>query len=239
MPTTRAFLLMILLVLAGGEMSVTHSADELTPGKWKVLHLRSRRIVPNVQPLREGSGLSNVEVLDLKGPHPGHPFLFGNFAINGKMGIAEGNIQRVEGKNAAVSLGEHDEFDLEGVIDGGGTGGLFLMFGWKDGRGNLVYNVTMQRSGSPWHQCEFRRGMVVPESDTEINRYEWEGPKPVVIRVADGRLTLRIDTTTIATERELENYAAGEIMLGSYDTKLDPRPLQIHSLRIRPLMRAP
>jgi len=219
--------------LSFGALALPVSAQEPVLGKWQVLHLTPKRATNGIKDFAPNSGLANIETLDLKGPHPGHPFLIGTFAINGRFAIGNGSIQRTEGQNAAVSLGKQDNFDLEGIVDATGVGGMFLLLGWQDGHGNLVYNVTMRESGSPWHKCEILRGKAVVDSDHEMNRYEWKGPQPLVVRVLDGRLSLRVGTTRLAEEVELENYTAGDVLIGTYDTKYGPRGMRIHSLRVR------
>jgi hypothetical protein len=53
--------------------------------------------------------------------------------------------------------------------------------------------------------------------------------------VKDKELNLSVGKIKVLKEQLLSNYTEGDIILGVYDTKYGPRPLQIHSLRIRNL----
>jgi hypothetical protein len=51
--------------------------------------------------------------------------------------------------------------------------------------------------------------------------------------VKDRQLTVQVDKAFVVENYPLENYTAGELMIGTYDTRYGPRPLKIKSLRIR------
>ena len=210
------------------------SPGKLKPGPWKVLHLAAKAKKTLLR-LPEDGPIQPIDELVLTGPEVGHPFLFGQYAINGQFGITGGLLQPSSGLNAACLLGTADHFELEGLVNAEGLGGWFLLFGWAEGRGQMIYNVNMKTSGCLWNTFRLVRGVAVKESHAELNRFEWKGGLPLQCRVANNLLSLRVGTVQIVSDLELTDYAPGEIILGTYDTKYGARPLKIQSLRIRPL----
>lgn len=203
------------------------------PIKWQVLHLASKAPRRGVHPLDEKSGLKNLPELNLVGPSPGHPFLLGNFAINGRFGVQDAALMRTEGLNAAILLGEVEDFELEGLVNAEGLGGWFWLLGFADGHGYLVYNVTMKTSGSPWQFCEIRGNKAIEESHREINRLEWKGVQPLALSVKAKKLSLRVGSARLADGIDVDNYGKGQLILGTYDTQYGALPVRVSSLRVR------
>lgn len=204
-----------------------------TAAKWQVLHLASKAPRRGIHPLDEKSPVVGLTELNLTGPNPGHPFLLGHFAINGRFGIQDAALSRTEGFNAAVKLADVEDFELEGLVNAEGLGGWFWLLGFENGHGYMIYNVTMKTSGSPWQFCEFRGHKAIVETHREINRLEWKGVQPLLLSVKEQELALRVGTARLAEGIELENYHKGQLIVGTYDTEYGALPVRLHSLRIR------
>lgn len=203
------------------------------PARWQVLHLASKAPRRGIHPLDDKSTLKSLPELNLIGPSPGHPFLLGNFAINGRFGIQDAALTRTEGLNAAIQLAEVEDFELEGLVNAEGLGGWFWLFGFADGHGYMVYNVTMKTSGSPWQLCEFRGNKAIEETHREINRLEWKGMQPLILSVKEKKLSLKVGSVRLADGIELENFHKGQLILGTYDTEYGALPVRVGSLRVR------
>ncbi|QDU40793.1 hypothetical protein Mal4_51530 [Maioricimonas rarisocia] len=204
---------------------------KLQPGPWKVLYLgrRSR----GVRPLPSSGPLKPLDDLKFVGAHAGHPFYLGHFATDGRWGVVNGGLQRIEGKNAAFRIARADSFELEGRAQMEKYGGWFLLVGWDQGRGYAVSSATMKVSGSPWFLCEFRGDEAIEETDHEYDGFEWRDEQPFRVRVVDRKLTFEIGGNTVLDQEELANYSEGDIIFGVYDTRYGPRPVRIRALRIR------
>ncbi len=223
----------ILGMPASAQPKAGKPATGKTPTKWQVLHLASRAPRRGIYPLDAKSNIKSLPELNLIGPSPGHPFLLGNFAINGRFGIQDAALTRTEGLNAAIQLADVEDFELEGLVNAEGLGGWFWLLGFADGHGYMVYNVTMKTSGSPWQFCEFRGNKAIEETHREINRLEWKGMQPLILSVKEKLLSLKVGSTRLADGIELENYHKGQLILGTYDTEYGALPVRVGSLRVR------
>lgn len=202
--------------------------------KWQILYTgRPTKTAKKPLPLAEGSLLELVDEFSLKAPADTDPYWLGTFTVNGSFGRAEGYLQRTEGKNALIKLGEAEHFELEGKLLAEGLGGWFLLIGWNDGHGYAVSNVTLKKSGSPWHVAEYRGATLLRETLVEVNRYEWKGTLPLRLSVLGGKLNLTVDDARLAKELALDNYHGGAVYLGTYDTPYGPRDVKVQSLRMR------
>jgi hypothetical protein len=201
--------------------------------KWQVLHLASKAPRRGIHPLDDTSTVQNLTELNLVGPSPGHQFLLGNYAINGRFGIQDGALTRTEGLNAAIQLAEVEDFELEGLVNAEGLGGWFWLLGFAEGHGYMVYNTTLKVSGSPWQFCEFRGHKAIEETHREINRLAWKGVQPLMLSIKDKKLSLTVGTARLADGIELENHHKGQLILGTYETRYGASPVRIQSLRIR------
>jgi hypothetical protein len=159
--------------------------------------------------------------------------LLGQFAINGEFGIAGGLLTRVTGANAAIEVAEAENFELEGMIQAEGTGGWFILVGWKDGTGHALFQIGTRTSGCPWFHCYFKEGVADKDSHVEFGRIEWKGPQPLALSVNDKAVTLKVGTSKLANQLALRDYTPGGILIGTYDTQYGPRNVQIQSLRIK------
>lgn len=215
-------------------------ADEAAPvellssKKWHVAFLNPRPL-PGVEPLPAKPPFEVVTALEFTGPFENHPFLLGHVKVDGTWAIIDGYLTRSAGRNAALKLATADQFELEGRLNNEGLGGFFLLLGWEEGHGYAVYNCNLKTSGSPWHVCEFRGGSGVESTHQETARYECRGVEAFRLRVADDLLTMQIETTKILENFPLRNYNAGQVIIGTYDTKYGAKPLKIQSLRLRGL----
>ena len=174
--------------------------------------------------------------LEFTGPKPAHPFVLGNFAVDGQFGIVNGGIELVEGRNAAVRLVERaGEFELEGSIAMKDYGGWFLLLGWNEetGNGYVVHHCTMKESGAPWFITEMRGHKAVEETTQELKQLEWRRSQEVQVSVRGGALTFQLGATKVLDAETLPNYQPGALIFGVYDTKYGPRPVHLESLRIR------
>jgi hypothetical protein len=180
--------------------------------KWVVLVNPAARI-RGQRPLPEKGLVQNFGELKFTGPRPGHPFVLGDFIDDGDFALIDGILQPARGTNCVVQFPEADEFELEGIMEHIDFGGWFMAFGWGDGRGYVLSNVTMRESGSPWFLTELRGGSAIP----------------------DGTEDLEVGRRAVIDHLSISNYEKGRVLLGVYDTRYGPKKLKVHSLRMRAL----
>jgi hypothetical protein len=206
--------------------------------KWSVL-VNPLRPRPGVVEFTDKSPIQNVSEFKLVGPSVGHPFCLGEYIVNGKWSTVQGAVQVTEGKNALLSLATADEFEMEGVIHQQGNGGWLMLLGWNQGHGYSLSNVSLITSGAPWFICEYRAAEAITATNNEVKQFNWKDDQPFRMIVKDKLLSVTVGKTPIVEEYPLDNYTAGQIFLGTYDTKYGPRPVKVKSLRIRALVDKP
>lgn len=194
-----------------------------------------RRSGPLLAPLPKKSKLISLQELTFIGPEPSHPFVLGNFDVDGRWGLERGVISRVEGNNAALQVAWADEFELEGVMEMTGLGGWFLLLGWNEGGGYAISNVVMKDSGSPWFVSQFRGTRAIEDQTVELDKFLWKGEQPFRLKVQAEKINLEVGRHRVVNEFPIEGYAPGRIILGTYDTRYGPRMVRIGSLKIRAL----
>ena len=200
--------------------------------KWQVLFLGKPMRNKSITPL-ENYPVIDSQDLEFVGPRPGDAFQLGKFRVDGEWGVQSGNLVRFAGKNAAVVLGEAEDFELEGRINAEGVGGWFWLLGYKDGNGYGLYNVTFRQSGSPWFITEFDKREAL-DAGEELHKYNWKGEQPFWMSVVNGRLNLKVgNQTAVIRNQPLPNYQRGQIILGTYDTRYGPKDVKVRSLRLR------
>ncbi len=233
------------LVVADDPQEAPDSAPEapLLPvvnitDKWTVL-VNPARPRPGIVEFTEKSPIQNVPEFKLLGPSVGHPFCLGEFNVDGKWATVQGAVQVTEGKNALLSLATADQFEMEGLINQEGIGGWLMLLGWNQGHGFSLSNVTLKDSGAPWFVCEYRAAEAIVLTNNEVKQFQWKGDQPFRMIVKDKLLSVTVGEAAIVKEYPLDNYTAGQIYLGTYDTKYGPRPVKIRSLRIRAAVEKP
>ncbi len=202
--------------------------------KWTVL-VNPGRQRPGVIEFTDKSPIQNVDELSLLGPMAGHPFGLGDFAEDGRWAASRGVVQPIEGKNALLHLATADQFELEGIIHQEGFGGWLMLLGWNQGHGYSLSNYTLKESGSPWYVCEYRGDEAIVPTNNEVKQYEWKAEQPFHMTLKNKQLSVEVAKVPILEDYPLENYTAGELYLGTYDTRYGPKPIKIRSLRIRSL----
>lgn len=199
--------------------------------RWTVLHLQNARM-RGISPLPASSKLKSLAELQFTGPYPAHPYYLGNYAADGKWGLVNGYIQRLDGNEAALQLFWGEDFELEGIIEQKEFGGFFLLLGWDQEHGYAISNITYKVSGSPWHVSELRGGKAVEGKSIEYDHLKWDGEQPFRLAVKDKRVTLKIGRFDFL-DAPLENYKPGQVILGVYKTEYGCKPVRIKSLRVR------
>jgi hypothetical protein len=213
------------------EKAPAKSSDELTE-KWTVL-VAPNKGASGIKPLPTKGKLTNYGDLSLTGPKPGHPFVMGDFDVDGDFSLVNGGLERTSGSNAAVLLPKADQFELEGMMEQIEFGGWFVLVGWEDGRGYLLSNPTMKESGSPWFFSELRGGVAIPEGTNQHPDLEWLKLQPFKLTVAEKKFTMEVGKRKVLDGLEMENYAPGRVVLGVYNTRYGPKKIRINSLRMR------
>ncbi|REJ82081.1 MAG: hypothetical protein DWQ34_08030 [Planctomycetota bacterium] len=220
---------------ADGDAEEAAAEDEVTiTSRWKVLHKTGRR-AQGVRPIAQSAPITPLDDLEFTGPAPGHPFVLGKYAADGKWAVVNGGIQLVEGHNAALKLARAKDFELEGVIEMQDYGGWFLLVGWDQGRGYSISNVTMKESGSPWFITEYRGDTAIEDAHYQLEGHEWRREQPFRVTLRDGELEFQVGKAKVLEGQRLENYSTGDVIFGVYDTRYGPRPVRITALRIRAL----
>jgi hypothetical protein len=97
----------------------------------------------------------------------------------------------------------------------------------------MLSNVTLKESGSPWFISEDRGGKAIESTNNEVKQFEWKGDQPLRMLVQEKKLTVVVGKTAIVEDYPLENYSAGDLFLGTYDTRYGPKPIAVKSLRVR------
>lgn len=233
-PLTIVMLCTAVLCLSGFAFSVRadEPAEPVKFGPWEVLYRGSSKQTSK-KPEFGKSNLKVIESFELDGEKKKDPFRFNQLRLDGNWAITQGVLHQAEGRSAALSLGEAEDFELEIGMNAEGEGGWFLLFGYSEGNGQGLYNVNLRQSGSPWFVIRFARGEGVVDSDQEVARYECRGAEPLLVKVVNGRLSAQISRRTLIEDHELTDYKAGEIILGTYDTNYGPKPLKLMGIRIR------
>jgi hypothetical protein len=201
---------------------------------WHVLVADSlRRTRSRLRALPENAPIKPLSDFELTGPKPGDSFQLGNFVTDGKWGIQDGGVVRIDGRNAALKLGRAENFELEGNIELGEEGGWFLLVGWDEGRGYSIMNIGFRESPSPWFITEYRGSAAITDAHQEVAKHAWRNEQALSLTVKQQELNLKVGKVSVLKQQMLPNYAEGDIILGVYDTKYGPRPLRIRSMRIR------
>ena len=201
---------------------------------WKVLYKAQKKSL-NKRTLPDHFPMEIINDVDLEGVNTKDPFLFNDFHSSGLWGIGKGKLTVTAGSDTMLKLSSSENFELEGIMNAEGLGGWYILFGWNEGHGYLIYNVTLKKSGSPWILTEIRGSKAIEGTHGEINRYDWKKDKPLQLIVKDKKVSLKIDKTMIANEVDIPNYSSGDILIGTYKTRYGPKKVKIKSLRIRTL----
>ncbi len=201
-------------------------------GKWQYLFRASSNDF-GTKSLPGNSIIKPLEKFTIKGVHEKDVNRLNHVICDGRWGISQGVLTQLSGRAAAIKLGRADNFELEAGIDAKGIGGWFLLFGYDEGHGYGIYNVTLKTSGSPWFLTEFRDQKGVEGTDREIGRYESRGKESLKLRVFDGKVTMSIGNRMLLENVELTSLHEGDIILGTYDTQYGPKPVKIYGLRLR------
>lgn len=201
---------------------------------WSVLHLMKK---PNAKPrlLSKDSRLSVLHSLKLTGAGLGNSYLLGEFSSESSWYIDKGYLQPVEKTDSALRIGAVEDFELQGIWSAEGLGGWYILLGWNNGHGYALENVTFVSSGSPWHIAEHRGGMGIKNSHVEVCRFDWKGNQPFRLTVKNKQLSMQIGNKKLINGHNLANYAAGDLIVGTYHGRFEPKPLKIRSLRIKSL----
>lgn len=207
---------------------------ELEAKSWKILFgpqppTLNKRSLPDKFPMEIQKDVR------LEGVNPNDPFLFNDFRSDGLWGINGGRLTVTAGSDTMLKLSNQENFSLEGVMNAEGLGGWYILFGWKDGHGYMLYNATLKTSGSPWMFTEFRGSKAIEGTHGEIYQYDWKKDQPLYLTVKDKKVTLIIEKKKIADEIEIPNYSQGDIMIGTYNTRYGPKRVKIKTLRIKEL----
>lgn len=168
------------------------------------------------------------------GPILKDPFHIHDYQPDGDWSIVNRQLVPV-GKNSLLGLGEADEFELEAVLSAEGLGGWLVVFGWQpeEKSGAVAYNVTLVKSGSPWHLDFVHDGHVTLEEHREVARFEWKGVQRLQMAVIEKKIYLAVGDRVLYDGLDVPDYEQGLVALGTYDTRYGPKPLRIASLRIR------
>ncbi len=201
-------------------------------GKWQYLFRASSKVA-GTRPLPENSGIQSLKEFTITGEYEKDVNRLNRVICDGEWGISHGVLTQISGRAAAIKLGRGKNFELEAGIDAQGIGGWFLLFGYDQGHGYGIYNVTLKTSGSPWFLIEFRDKKGVTGSDQEIGRYESRGKESLKLRVVENKVSMTIGNRKLLEDIELTSFHEGDIILGTYDTQYGPKPVKVYGIRLR------
>lgn len=151
----------------------------------------------------------------------------GNFQVIDQSLVAQGQ------RPAVVLMSAVKSFEAEATIDGGHTGGLFILLGWKNGSGTLLRNVAVRQSVG-WDISQIREGKLVEGSTVgHDTRTRLKGVMPVRISVTNDEVTLTVGKSVVVNKAKLSNYEAGEVILGTFPCQYGPRPISVSAFKWR------
>ena len=202
-------------------------------GNWQTKFRASR--VLGTRPLPKNSLIESLENFTITGAHKNHSNRLNKIVCDGQWGISQGALTQISGREAAIKIGRAENFELEMGIQAKGYGGWFILFGFDQGHGFGIYNVTMKTSRSPWFITEFRDNKGIMASDQELISYEFKGKEALRMKVLNNKVTLTIGNQKILDNIEFAGIHEGDIILGTYDTQYGPKPVKIYGIRLRTL----
>ncbi|WP_144992339.1 hypothetical protein [Polystyrenella longa] len=212
---------------------------DIPSGKWTVRFI-SQNASPKPSLLPKNSGLDILLDLQMVGAKQDNPHLLGHFNSEAAWYVQQGYLLPVDKKDSALRIATVKDFELQGIWNVEGRGGWFILLGYDDGHGYVLENTRFisKESGGPWHLSELRGGRGLPETFDKVcheHKYEWKGDQPIRLTVQDKQLSLKVGEKDLLKEVPLANYGPGELIVGTFKGKYDPKPLKIKSLRIRSL----
>ncbi|QDT39022.1 hypothetical protein [Stratiformator vulcanicus] len=223
----------ILLFMVLGLVSALPMAGAADPDPLQL----ERRWTVIAPPAGQKPGQSPFESLtDFKFVGPNNdPNVIGEYKADGEWGLSGRVFQQTSGEAAAVKLGRAEDFSLEAVANFDGTGGWFLMMG-SDGEAGHVLSHSSLRQNDYWRTYPLRGGRADKFGvKTHSDSFRPRGDQPMWIIVKDGKLSLRIGETVVLREHELDGYAEGDIVLGSFKNQYGVKLLKFKALRVRAL----
>ena len=171
-----------------------------------------------------------VSPLRFEGPG-GDRNIIGHYQPNGHWRIdPQGLLFSEDKQSAALSLGRHADFELRADLEADGLGGWFVLFGWTGQKGNLLYNITLQKT-SVWYLYEAENGKFVNRKQG-LSNYRWTGRQSFRMRVVERSLQVRVGEQLLTEQSELPASLSGEVYLGTADTQYGPMRLRIERLEI-------
>ncbi len=237
MKLSSSFRIIVPVILLGGFLLLYETVwgsekDGVKFGKWQYLFRASSKAI-GTKPLPPKSKIQPLKDFVITGVYEKDVNRLNHVICDGQWGTSRGVLRQISGRAAAIKLGHEKNFELEAGVDATGIGGWFLLFGYDDGHGYGIYNVTLKTSGSPWFITEFRNKKGVAGSDYEIGRYESRGKEALKLRVIGNKVSMSIGNRLLLDEVELASVHDGDIILGTYDTQYGPKPVKIYGIRLR------
>ncbi|MEZ6046007.1 MAG: hypothetical protein R3C11_10595 [Planctomycetaceae bacterium] len=210
---------------------------DVPTGEWTIKFI-DKNPSPKPSLLPKDAGLQVLHDFRFTGARLDNEHLLGNFSSESEWYVQRGYLLPVDKKDSALRIATVEDFELEGIWNAEGRGGWFLMFGYHDGHGYVLENTQFisKESGSPWHLAELRGGQGIKESFFEVvdeHLFEWKEDQPVRLAIRNKELSLKVGKSQLLKDVPLPNYGVGDVIVGTFKGRYDPKPLKIKSLRIR------
>lgn len=220
-----------------GDAKPASDAIDVPSNEWTVRFIDTN---PSRKPkvLPPDSGLKVLKNLPISGGGAGNPHLLSQLNPQSEWFIQEGYLMPADKTDSALRIARVEDFELQGIWNAEGRGGWYILLGYNDGHGYVLENTQFisKESGSPWHITELRGGEGIDDTFRKVcheHRFEWKKDQPVRLKVDDQKLSLKVGDEQLIDEEPIPNYSAGELVIGTFKGRYEPKPLKFRSLRIR------
>jgi hypothetical protein len=113
------------------------SVSDAKSKSWKVLYEAQNKNV-NKRNLPGKYPMKIINDVHLEGVNKNDPFLFNEFLSSGLWGVNKGRLAVTAGSDTMLRLSHAEDFELEGIMNAGGLGGWYILFGWNKDRGFMI-----------------------------------------------------------------------------------------------------
>ena len=156
----------------------------------------------------------------------------GNYQAIGKWSVQNGGLTSHTNQPSAIRVAKLDNFELEGNMSAGKTGGWFILIGHNSPKPFLLYHIAL-RTTVNWALSTWEDDR--PVGVRSLPNPRWSGTQPFKLVVVGGKMTFVFGKSVVANNVSLPDYVGGDIFIGNYNTQYGPMALTIRSLRYRSL----
>lgn len=158
----------------------------------------------------------------------------GAYSVNGQFVMDGARYKLQGGERAAITLlSDVRSFELDGMVDIGDLGGMFILIGWKDDSG-ILFRHILHRTSVVWETSKIQDGKLVVGTDVSHNKvFKGGGLQKFRLRMKDDKLLLSIGKQEVIANHPIEGYQGGDVILGTFPSVYGPKNVAIESLKGR------